>query len=394
MKAKTKTKKTKTKRTYNRKPKLTLTIPARGREDLLRQTVEHAVAVAGVPIEVVIVDNGIDAGIIDGWTPPPCVRIVRCDNLGTGQARHAGMIAASCEVVATIDAHMRMGDGWARDVFEAVNGSPRTVFVGHVGALGDGFAPEGECGYHGARLRWMDDTAERRPLAAKWIREPLKGNVIGAPMGAFYVLTKTWYDAIKQPWARMSSWGCDEEVVALATACMGGDIRILPPTCRAWHRFGKAAVEYTQDQLREVAANRARLLHLFPFSSDEVDALSAWAGYSPEPPQDIVMDDDAVEFRDSFLPCRGRLVEYLSAWCEGYDEWRASRTARPTPRPIPQRLPDLPPRPREVCDQCDSVNSFRVTHSKPHLTYLRCRFCGRRAWRPRDGKVRYGILND
>jgi len=264
MKAKTKTKKTKTKRTYNRKPKLTLTIPARGREDLLRQTVEHAVAVAGVPIEVVVIDNGIDAGIIDGWNPPPCVRIVRCDNLGTGQARHAGMIAASCEIVATIDAHMRMGDGWARYVFEAVNGSPRTVFVGHVGSLGDGFAPEGECGYHGARLRWMDDTAERRPLAAKWIREPLKGDIIGAPMGAFYVLTKRWYDAIKQPWARMSSWGCDEEVVALATACMGGDIRILPATCRAWHRFGKAAVEYTQDQLREVTANRARLLHLVP----------------------------------------------------------------------------------------------------------------------------------
>ena len=167
---KTKTKKTKTKRQYNRKPKLTLTIPARGREDLLRQTVEHAVAVAGVPIEVVVIDNGLDAGIIDGWTPPPCVRIVRCDNFGTGQARHAGMVAASCEIVATIDAHMRMGDGW-RDVEAATE--PRTVL------LTSGRPRSRRGGHHGARLRGW--THRRAQTATNGLRA-VKPH-IGAPMG-------------------------------------------------------------------------------------------------------------------------------------------------------------------------------------------------------------------
>jgi hypothetical protein len=253
----------------------------------------------------------------------------------------------------------------------------------------------------------MDRTAEPRPLAAKWIREPLHergGDGIGALMGACYAMARSWYEAMHHPWALMTSWGCDEESVSLATACLGGSVRMLPAEFEAWHRFGTSAPKYSDAEFRQIGRNRRNLLHLFPFSGEEVAELSRFAGYEPQVPLEFFADQEFLDFRDSFADCRGRLVEYLMAWCDGYPEWVEGRKAPPrTERPPaarteasrivapPQRLAPVQ---HDVCKQCDGVDTFVVTDTEATMRRYRCKRCGKRAWRPRDGvELSFTVMN-
>jgi hypothetical protein len=395
------------KRSKKSGPEVSLVIPGRGAEKMLGQTIVAAQqrAVGGPPIEIVVVDNGLNPGAL----PDECrrmVRVVAAEQYGTGQARHAGMLASTAEVVLTIDAHVLLCDGWAEKLVAVFAQDPdrmQGVSCGHVGSLTPKFEPEGPCGYHGARLCWMDKSAEPRPLAAKWIRQPLHeraGDRIGALMGACYAMSRSWYETMHHPWALMTSWGCDEESVSLATACLGGSLRMLPAGFDAWHRFGTAAVQYSRAELQQVWRNRRNLLHLFPFSEEEVEALSTFAGYSAQVPMEFFADQDFLEFRGAFADCRAALVEYLSTWCDGYVEWvEGRRTPVAKDRPAASRIAVIPPQrlapvQHDRCKQCDGVDTFAVTHVEATMRRYRCKVCGKRAWRPRDGvEMQYSVMN-
>lgn len=384
-------------------PQLSLIVPARGNEPLLSHTITRARDAAGCQIEVIVVSDGIA-------DPGPADMVITPDHHGTSYSRHAGMQAVTCDLCVTIDAHVRLCDDWAVKILYAFDPAwQKSVACGHVGHLSPDFQPMDKPCYHGARLNWMDTSAEPRPLTARWHGMNKAGDRIGAVMGAFYALRKSWYNAMGCPWELNRGWGCDEEIISLASWVNGGNCRLLPEECEAWHLFGHAGTRYAPAELAEVVRNRQRLLWAFPFTDFQRTALLAFASYPPVWRED---DPGFTFFRDQYRDKGPRLQAYLLEWMTGFDRWAESRlfcpppatpppppaAAVPTPTPpaltsrtVPQRLPA---RPVDVCRQCDGRNTFEVTNTLPTIRRYRCSRCGARAWRDReDTPLNYSIRN-
>lgn len=392
------------KKTVKNDPEITLVIPARGAETLLQRTIDHAVAVAGAEVEVIVVDNGIVGG------PAPAgrsVRVIHPEITGTSAARHVGMMLAQTEVVVTIDAHVRLDRCWALNILETFANQDwhQTVACGHVGHLTEKFNPDDDPCYHGARINWMDNSAEPRALVARWDAHTKPGGKIGAIMGAFYAMRTDWYQAMCCPWQVNRSWGCDEELISIASYLSGGDCRILPDDCRAWHRFNTASqIAYSPAEISEIMRNRLRMLRLFPFTSGEVSALCRFMRF-PDPP---ALDTDTLTtFADCYSENRAELLRYLETWVTGYCAWRAaaddaartlaaaatfSAPSAPAATAAPHRLATIPV---DTCPQCDARDSFLVTHTYPTFRRYKCKRCGKKAWRLKDGDaMNFGIRND
>lgn len=405
---------------------LSLIIPARGDEWMLRETVKNAVRTAGlgVPLEVIV----IDAGVPEGLLPERDVRVIRAPGAGTSATRHLGMMHASHEICVTIDAHVMLHADWGVkivDCFTRRKGYRRAVTCGSVGSIK--FDREkrkilswGDDGkfYTGARLHWADGSAERRYLIGKWDGPHEGGTEIGCVMGAFYALTRSWYIEMGRPWACNASWGCDEETISLASYCSGGSVRLLPNDIRASHAFNMAAVKYTPEELAVIRATRANLLRLFPFTEAERDTLTTFSPRYPIPSAPLTVDQEA--FRQKMEGTRARLEEYLRTMVAGYhvlekgapiartaevdeaakaarEEFERRRLEETLERRSRESAQCLKPRvtPVDVCDRCDARNSFRVTHSRGGIQYLRCAKCGRRAWRRLStGDISFEIRND
>jgi hypothetical protein len=380
---------------------ITLVIPARGEEPLLQRTIDHAERTAGCEAAVIVVDNGLVG-------PEPCgrrVTVVRPGTTGTSAARHVGVMLATTDVVVTIDAHVRLERFWGDRVLEAFaqRGWGQTVACGHVGHLGADFEPTDEPCYHGAKINWMDTSAEPRPLVARWDAAIKPGDRIGAIMGAYYAFRRDWYDAMCQPWQVNRSWGCDEETLSLASWLTGGDCRSLPEECRSWHWFRKSSrVPYTIEEIMEIGMTRARLAAIYPFDATERHAICAFIGYAALPP---LHTDTLQTYAECYAGARPALETYLRERVTGYSAWRAdleqaaaaaaaaaAAPAAPSPalRIAPLRLATIP---ADICDQCDARNSFRVV-STGAISRYKCARCGRNAWRIRDGQIKCGTRND
>lgn len=383
---------------------ITLVIPARGREPLLQQTVDHAVRTAGCEVDVIVVDNGLE-----GLEPVgKSVAVVRPEIAGTSAARHFGVQLARTELVVTVDAHVRLDRCWGLNIVQTFDDPAwhQTVACGHVGHLAENFEPKDEPCYHGARLNWMDTSAEPRALVARWDAHARPGARIGAVMGAFYAFRRDWYDAMCQPWKLNRSWGCDEELISIASYLSGGDCRLLPEDCRAWHLFRPASISYAPAEFAEIRANRLRLLRLFPFTSWEREDLCRFMRC---PVPGLPSTEAEETFRACYEDARDRLEKYLAADVTGYAPWAETAAALPPaepagapaseapaaqtpPRPPPQRLP---PRPADVCDQCDGRNTFLVDKTQGTIIRYKCSRCGRKAWRVKDGAaLNFCIKND
>jgi glycosyltransferase involved in cell wall biosynthesis len=371
-------------------PLVSLIIPARNHEPMLQQTINRAIESAGCEIELIVVDGG---GLGPYTMPTRAAKAVAPAVPGTSASRHAGMMAATADVCVTIDAHVRLADNWALTVGNVMRSTLflKAVACGHVGRLTPDFQPEGRPQYHGATLNWMDTSAEPRALVARWSDNKPCAE-IGAIMGAYYAINRDWYAEIGQPWAVNRGWGCDEEVISLASWIMGGCCRTLPASCEAWHLFGHGGTSYSLDELMDVVRNRQRLLQLFPFTPAQRQAQAEFIRMPiPEDPGD---DNDGLtaKLAACYRPHADTLQRYLETRVTGFPAWASTQTTTttPPPPPVPTRLPlpahplRLATRPLDVCDQCDGRNTFVVTDTEPRIRRLRCTRCGRRAWRQRE----------
>jgi len=367
-------------------------------------TIDRAIKSAGCPIEVIVVDNGFEG-------PKPAgrgVRVLRLPTQGSSTARHAGVMAASTGLIVTIDAHVYLGNGWAMNIVETFNADAwaRTVACGNVGTMRpDTFAPDDNGKhYSGARINWLDTSAEPRHLVARW-HDGTPGRQIGAVMGAFYAFRRHWYThGMGRPWAVNLSWGCDEEIISIASYLSGGDCRLLPSDCTAWHRFATNAPEYTTAEKAEIINNRLRLLTVFPFSAREINAVMEFIGY---PSGRVSMDGIAQGFAAFYADKRPELERYLHRWVTGYREWQeanpvnsleeATTHAEPAPTPPPPLPPQhLAAHPVDVCVQCDAIDSFVVTKVYTTFRRYKCKKCGKTAWRltGKPSEIKFSIRND
>jgi len=386
-------------------PLVSLIIPARGNEPMLQQTITHAIDSAGCEIELIVVDGG---GLGPYTLPARAAKAIAPATPGTSASRHAGMLAATCDVCVTIDAHVRLADGWGATVAAVMRTTPfrQAVACGHVGRLTPDFQPEGRAQYHGATLNWMDTSAEPRALVARW-SDNKPCSEIGAIMGAYYAINRDWYQTIGQPWGVNRSWGCDEETISLASWIMGGCCRVLPAVCEAWHLFGHGGTHYTPAEFVEIVRNRLRLLQLFPFTPAQRQALATFVGQPVPPVLAPDHDSPAAKLAALCAPHADALQRYLETRVTGYRAWADTQTTTSTPpppaptapppwhgKPTPANPLKLPSRPLDVCDQCDGRNTFVVTDTDPRVRYLRCSRCGRRAWRAReDAPLNFSIRN-
>lgn len=369
---------------------ITLIIPVRGAEPMLQRAIDVAERTAGCVVDVLVIDNGY-TGLA------PCGRRVTTveltDLTGTSAARHCGVLLAKTDLVVTIDAHVRLERLWGLRMLETYADTAwhQTVSCAHIGHLGDDFQPTDEPCYHGAKINWLDTSMEPRILAARWDREIKPGAQIGAIMGACYAFRRDWYDAMCQPWQVNRSWGCDEEVLSIASWLSGGDCRSLPEECRAWHHFSdRPGIRYTDDEITEIGLTRARMASLFPFSSAEREAFRSFLGWAALPP---LVTDTMRTFADCYADLRPRLDDYLKTWVTGYKKW-STPPAPPAAAQIKTPPLRLAPRTIDVCDQCDGRDTFRVTSSLSTIIRYRCNRCGRTAWRIREGKLNFGFRND
>lgn len=369
-------------------PKLSLIIPARGKEPLLQQTIDCAIKGALNKVEIIVVDNGLEVAA-------PCgsdVRVIKSEISGTGAARHAGVLAALAPVIVTIDAHVRLCDFWddyVLDHFER-KAWAKTVACGHVGGLATDFSVEKEACYTGAQIHWQEiNGSETRLLVPKWSDNSF-GSRIGAVMGAFYAFKKSWYEKMAGPWSVFASWGCDEETISIASYLAGGDCRLMAEHVRSWHLFGHPErIRYTTAEIATIAANRFLLFRLFPFAFEDLAAVA-----SQHPEVNAPLSDQQTKFAQHYSDKSAELADYLGKYVIGYQEWRDSivqKTATPPKRrKPPQRLPTVP---LDQCDQCDAINSFICVRTEEIRRY-KCKVCGRNAWRQRpEDQLKFTINN-
>lgn len=401
-----------------------LVIPVRGVEPMLQQTIDSAIEQAGTcAAEIIVVDNGLTQ-------EPPDMRgsgrVIKATIPGTSFARHVGVLAATSSIVVTIDAHMLLGKFWADNLREQFDCSDwaRSVCCGMVGHLGADFLPIEGPFYRGAKLNLFDTSDGRRVLPPRWCAANKPGKKIGAIMGAFYVFKRDWYEKIGAPWRLNRSWGCDEEIISLASWLSGGDCRLLPDDLTAWHYFrDKPIIPYAPQERYMQEANRDRLLRLFPFDDGLVAAAGAFLGR----PVDMGLSVEDAAFSSLYAGHAEKLGAHLANWCTGYAAWMergeiekpepsayaldAALAAKipharildrqpPTPatpapavdRAMPQALDPLPV---DRCDQCDAKDSFRVVKTESRVRRYECTKCGRAAWRPREGaSLNFSIRND
>lgn len=370
-----------------RLPSVSLIVTARGKEPLLRQTIEHAIKEAGRKIEVILVDNGLET------VPelPKTVKIItEHELLGVGIARDVGIEQATGSVIVLIDAHVRLDADWAVHVGECY-GRPewaRSVGCGTVGGLNADFTiDEGQPIRTGAALTWLHTAngGDRRPLVGIWADQKA-GERCASIMGAYYTIARQWYYDIGRPLALLRAWGCDEEILTLASYLSGGDCRMLPAECRGWHWYSRpeGAVPYSTEELRQVRNVRAMIPMLFPFTAEERDVMRDHMDRHRMPEFETA---EQRAFARRYVAKRAELERYLREWCPTWVEWR---NGQPRQRPQP-----LKPMKHDRCDQCDAYGSFRVTYTRGNITRYRCNRCGRAAWRFNDlERLNYGHLND
>lgn len=376
------------------KPKVTLVIPVRGVDSLLGRTVDCAISGAINDVEVLIVDNGYEGVLPKGKG----IRVIKCDEAGTGQARHAGVMAARANVVVTVDAHVKlctMWDDYVLEHFDRRNWN-KTIACGFVGGIDADFIVCQDPCYKGATIHMFDDTrnGETRPFVAKWDDRNQHGRKIGAVMGAFYAFKKSWYKRIGEPWSVLHSWGCDEELISVASWLNGGDCRLMDKHVVSWHLFSRPeVVDYMDEERAMIALNRFVLFSLFPFSDLARDKLRAEFAEMGE----VRLSDRQIEFAAKYADKKPELERYLQQYVVGYDDWMATAQTVAVDKPVqvarpPQRLEMLP---EDVCDRCDAVGTFRCYSTEARVRRYRCKACGRKAWRPRDGgRLKFTICNN
>jgi hypothetical protein len=397
---------------------LALVLAVKGGEPLLPATIKNARRTAGDDIEIICSYDGkesVPAGSVGEDT-----RVVSYCT-GSGPTRHAGIMATNAKIIFTCDAHMDFSNGWAVAAVDYIRGHARTVVCAPMRACDSHFqrhAGKTRDIYTGCRMQWIDrGESETRCLCAKW-SDNKPGDQIGVVMGAFYGFTRAWYVSMGAPWAALTGYGLDEEMISIASWLSGGDVRIIPDIEVA-HVFRDVSPSLSsRDDYARIWANRLRLPHLVPVTPPEryalIEALtesSSFASYR------FILD--AVKADQE----RPSVAALKKIWTAHRREWEAFRM-RFVDGFIPVELPAIsipsdpaaekftpPPEipagarrqvihvPPTVCERCNALNSFSLPRSGRTVgateisnkrQFVVCSHCGAKAVRIFDGTIRQG----
>ena len=397
---------------------ITLLVTVRGDEPLLSKTVKAARANAGEDIRVVIAFDGRKAAASERDLADEIVELA--EPMGCMRARHEGLQRIEKGVAVIIDAHVAFSDGWAADIAKTFR-NPRNnknVYCFATGGLTTDFeriADGADARMRtGARLVWRRDldvaadvaAYHPRALSRVWA-ESSPGCNVPCVLGGAYAMRRTWYKTIGEPWEVGTTWGRSEETLSIPTWLAGGQCKVYGFGVRAWHCF-QTPWAATQT-LQEMWVNSMRLLHILPMPKADRDGLIDHCVRAGLPGDQKALF--ALLKADIARPEVKRVKKHLNKYRAKWAEVRGARIDNDEPtiltpiKPPARQLFEngvvtdggeklYKPQPlkpqRDVCESCDSVNTFRVVSSimrdGRRVQYLKCSWCGKTGVRINDDR--------
>jgi len=263
---------------------LSVVIPTRN-EPLTWWTVRNLWAAAdGVPIDVIVVDDGstVDIRSINQMPqaasekPDNCsIRIISDDSgpIGNCFRRDQGIIEAFYDAVLVLDAHCNMLPGVPADLLQWYE-DDKTAISCAMSAQLSSYEERYEMSeakgdpYVGAFVQpsQRTSTGEYRVMQGVWTRRPevrqqlATGAAVdvGCLMGGAYLMSRANYiSGLCRPWRHNRGWGTSEPVIAIAQAALGLAIRVIPVVIGHDYRSGKQyLVPYRVPPVHHMIANQ------------------------------------------------------------------------------------------------------------------------------------------
>lgn len=180
------------------------------------------------PLEVIVVDDESNPPINRSRIPRS--KIVRLGNqLGPGQAKRTGAMAARGDVIVVIDSHMRMPYDWLDIAMDAIKAHPRSIFCTACRGFDRG-------GFMAAGAEFKDNIR----YDVSWC---LRGKVedidtVPCLLGACYFYPRAIWEALDGMNPHFYGWGYEEQDISMRAWKRGYEVRRINGLVVA-HRFDR-----------------------------------------------------------------------------------------------------------------------------------------------------------
>lgn len=411
------------------KKQVSVVLSVRGKEPLLDGTIRNLRTKAGMPIDIVLINDGGDYEHLTECDIDQL--LVNSKNRGCAYSRHRGIMESTTPIIMVCDAHMNFSDKWAVALCEWFNDNKGSfVTCAEMGACDYDLEPLDVTPHTGANFTWKSiepiggtTTTENLAFHAKWANN--KAGPISCVMGAFYAFKRNYYGTMGEPWKVGTSWGSDEEYISMASHLCGDGVMLMPNHIRGYHHFRKTIPwNPTQSDLFYTWVNRFRLVHVAPMHTEEKQMLWNWMGENPmiqlydSSFKNTLAADfnrpDVAELKRLFESKRAKWEPFFKNYVtvlenvncveettKLYEAHRSAHTKMVTTinptitndvvEPV-KAAPQMFVRKVEVCDLCDRVDQWVVyktieAHGNiPKRQYLKCK-CGNRGVRINLGPI-------
>ena len=270
-----------------KQPEIAIIIPYAMGETRLLETIRGIYETADVPYSLILVSDipgEVTQRLEDKYAAKHAEHLTT-GGVGLSYARHVGLehaAAMGARYAVLLDAHMSFipGSEWLSRLVDPVRSRWDTfACAASVRCRAENMSPVWHLSrgrYEmGSRLVDRQVCSNKRPefYGRKWRddRSLSRGVEVPCPLGGAYALDLNWYAEIGKPWRHHRSWGCSEQLVALATWAMGGRCWCEPVPIG--HMYRDAAPYFTATW--EVLYNSLLAVRLFR-SDDEYSEACTW----------------------------------------------------------------------------------------------------------------------
>jgi len=208
-------------------------IPCRNEGDYLRYTVESITeTAAGLPYEIIVVDNGSTDGCSDflaeGAEGAGAAQLHRCEPLGVVGARTYGWERSRGQYVFFCDAHVTFQNNWLEPTLEVLSRPD-------VGLVAPASAVWGQAEATGWGMRWTDAR-----FNAEWLgRQAEEPYPIPMAAGFCTGLRREYFGAIGGYDAGMHNYGMEDLEICMRIWLLGQQVMVVPEAVCA-HLFRSA----------------------------------------------------------------------------------------------------------------------------------------------------------
>ena len=249
--------------------------------------------------------------------------------LGCGYRRNQGILAASTELVFLCDAHMDFEQGFFNAMAGELAAHPDAVVVGRMQSMDHGWRDIAGHLYAGAEIQTKYEApgGQYVPIAARWRRKHEGGAAqIGAVMGACYGFTRSHYERMGRPLSILRGWGCDEELLSIASYMVGGCVRLMMPVARHMYAAPRQRpIELTPADILHIWGNRLAMLRAIPMKPETRDRLAEWlrkTDYADRNWVELIGDvatrnNDIRRMYHALAMPAMPFEAYLEKWCNG-----------------------------------------------------------------------------